>query len=40
LRDFSHRERFANDPLFTLEYVNEEVAIFRVNTHSQQQQPL
>ena len=35
LRDFSHRERFANDPLFTLEYVNEEVAIFRVNTLSQ-----
>ncbi len=40
LRDFSQRERFANDPMFTLEYVNEEVAIFRVNTHSQQQQPL
>jgi hypothetical protein len=40
LRDFSQQERFANDPIFTLEYVNEEVAIFRVNTHSPQQQPL
>jgi hypothetical protein len=40
LRDSSQRERFANDPMFSLDYANEEVAIFRVNTHSQQQQPL
>ncbi len=35
LRDFSQLPRFANDPLFSLVYVNKEVAILQVHSPSE-----
>ncbi|MDD4325228.1 MAG: hypothetical protein PHC63_02220 [Candidatus Bathyarchaeota archaeon] len=32
-RNYETRLKFVNDPLFSLVFINEEVAIFRVNTH-------
>jgi hypothetical protein len=31
LRDLTQLTRFADDPLFTLDFKNDEVAIFKVN---------